>query len=338
MRLNKLIGFFIGSLMSILFISPLSAQQTIVKATIDSTAMLIGEQTLIHLEVVTNKDKDVRLPVFSDTIMNGVEVLEMLKADTTDLGNNRLQINQDYLITSFDSALYLLPPFMVIDGNDTVYSNTLGLKISTFPVDTESQQFYDIKDVITPKFVLSDYLAIILIILGVIILGLVIWYVVRRLKTNKSLVPFKKEEPRLPPHIVAIHELDDIKTQKLWQQGRSKEYHSMITDTLRKYIEERFHTAALEMTSGEILQKIRHLSDADSVYDNLKQILQLADFVKFAKYHPLPDENELSLMNAYLFVNQTKQEEQILPAKDNQEKNPETNNPDPKDTSLKQSN
>jgi hypothetical protein len=65
----------------------------------------------------------------------------------------------------------------------------------------------------------------------------------------------------------------------------------------------------MEMTSGEILNDIKNYSDADNAYDNLKQILILADFVKFAKYKPLPDENELSIMNAYLFVNNTKKEE-----------------------------
>ena len=47
------------------------------------------------------------------------------------------------------------------------------------------------------------------------------------------------------------------------------------------------------------------------MYENLRQILQLADFVKFAKMNPLPDENDLSMMNAYLFVNQTKEEEMV---------------------------
>ena len=79
----------------------------------------------------------------------------------------------------------------------------------------------------------------------------------------------------------------EIKQQKLWQQGRSKEYYTLITDTLRKYIEERFGINAMEMTSGEILELIRKNSEAQSVYDNLRQILQLADFVKFFEVHPL---------------------------------------------------
>ena len=139
----------------------------------------------------------------------------------------------------------------------------------------------------------------------------VIAYLIKRIRSKKSLIPFKKEEPKLPPHEQAIKELDEIKQQKLWQQGRNKEYYTLITDTLRKYIEERFGIHAMEMTSGEILACIRMENEADSVYQNLKQILHVSDFVKFAKMHPLPDENELSLMNAYLFVNQTKIE---LPA------------------------
>ncbi len=303
---------FITLLLGFLCTIQTQAQQTIVKASIDSTHLLIGQQTNIHLEVVQSKGKLIQLPIFQDTIIKGVEVVSVSKPDTTDLGNT-LQIKQDYLVTSFDSAIYVLPPFKVMDGIDTIQSNTLGLKISTYPVDTETKKFFDIKDVISPPFVLSDYALIIWIIVGVIVLILLGWYFYEVWKGKRSLNLFKKvEEPKLPPHVVAINELDDIKLQKLWQQGLNKQYHSSITDTLRKYIEERFGTNAMEMTSGEILDKIRYIHETDSVYDNLKQILQLADFVKFAKYQPLPDENELSIMNAYLFVNQTKKEEVIV--------------------------
>ena len=309
MRKIKNIQFILITGLFLLFSTPIFAQQAIVKASIDSTSLLIGEQTKIHLEIAADKSNPLQLPLISDTLMRGVEVLEISKIDTTDIGNNRIQIKYDYLVTSFDSALYLLPPFKVISGVDTSYSNELALKVLTVPVDTESGNFYDIKDVIKPKFVLQDYLAIVLYILGAIVLIAAIIYIIYRMRSKKSLIPFKKEEPILPPHIVAINELNEIKAQKVWQQGRIKEFHSQVTDTLRKYIEARFGIAAMEMTSGEILDKIRGYSDSDPVYDNLKQILQLADFVKFAKYHSLPDENELSLMNAYLFVNNTKKEE-----------------------------
>lgn len=290
------------------------AQQTLVDVKVDSAAILIGEQTVLHLTVTADKDKTVRLVIPRDTLMAGVEVLGIPKADTTLIDNDRLLIEQDLLVTSFDSSLYLLPPFMVIDGADTVYSNQVALKVSTIPVNTDKpEEFYDIKEVWKPPFVLADYYPWIFGILLALFLICVIGYIIQRIRNKKPIIPFKKPEPKLPPHEQAIKELDEIKQQKLWQQGRNKEYYTSITDTLRRYIVERFGINAMEMTSGEILDIIRKQQEASSVYENLKQIMQLSDFVKFAKMNPLPDENDLSLMNAYLFINQTKVEEIPVP-------------------------
>jgi hypothetical protein len=297
-----------------------SAQPPVIKAVMDSTNIFIGHQIQIHVEVAGDKNQPLRIPVIADTLINGIEVLAISKIDTTDLGNNRIQLKYHYLITSFDSALYLLPPFKVISGTDTAYSEALALNVSTYEVDTESKQFFDIKSVIEPKFVFSDYLPLIMwiiLILGIIAL---IAFFIYRWVNKKPLIPFvNKEEPYIPPHIRAINGLNAVKMQKLWQNGKVKEYHSDITEILRKYIDERFDIQALEMTSGEILDKLKGYSDVDDSYDTLKQILILADFVKFAKYNPLSDENELSLMNAYLFVNNTKIEE--LPPVEEIEKN-----------------
>jgi len=307
MKITK--KLFIALLSACLCAFQTQAQQTVVKASIDSTHLWIGQQTNIHLEIVHPKGRLIQLPVIQDTISKGVEVIFVSKPDTTDLGST-LQIKQDYLVTSFDSAIYVLPPFEVIDGKDTIRSNSLGLKVSTLDVNVETKKFYDIKDVITPPFVIWDYSTIIWIIIGVCALILAGWYLYEVKQGRRSLNFFKSpEEIKLPPHVIALNELNRIKLQKLWQQGRAKKYHSAITYTLRKYVEARFGVQAMEMTSGETLEEISKINDANSVYDNLKQILRLADFVKFAKYQPLPDENELSMMNAYLFVNQTKEEE-----------------------------
>lgn len=283
------------------------AQRTLIDVAIDSAAILIGEQTVLHLTVTADKERPVQIVIPNDTLMKGVEVLNLSKPDSSVIENDRLLIKQDVLITSFDSSLYLLPPLKVIDGTDTVYSNQVALKVSTVPVNTDKpEEFYDIKNVWKPPFVWADYYPIIYGVLLALFLICVVAYLIKRIRNKKSLIPFRKEEPKLPPHEQAIRELDEIKQQKLWQQGRNKEYYTLVTDTLRKYIEERFGISAMEMTSGEILERIRKEEEADSVSASLTQILRLADFVKFAKMHPLPDENELSLMNAYLFVNQTK--------------------------------
>jgi hypothetical protein len=283
------------------------AQRTLIDVKIDSAAILIGEQTMLHLTVTIDKDKNVQVVIPGDTLMRGVEVLAFSKPDSSIIENNRLLIKQDILITSFDSALYLLPPLKVIDGPDTVYSNQVALKVSTVPVDVGNpEDFFDIKEVWKPPFVLADYYPWIFGVLIALFLICVVGYIIQRMRNQKPIIPFRRDTPKLPPYEQAIMELNRIKQQKLWQQGRNKEYYTSITEILRRYIVDRFGMNAMEMTSGEILDMIKRDSEADSVYENLKQILQLADFVKFAKWNPLPDENDLSMMNAYLFVNQTK--------------------------------
>ncbi len=303
----------------------LFAQRTLIDVRIDSAAILIGEQTMLHLTITTDNGKNVYLDIPNDTLMRGVEILGLSDPDSSVIENNRLVIKQDVLITSFDSALYLIPPIKVIDGVDTLYSNQVALKVSTIPVNVDDpEDYFDIKTVWKPPFVLADYYPWIFGIMIALFLICVAGYVVQRIKNKKSIIPLKKEGPKLPPHEQAIIELNQIKQQKLWQQGRSKEYYTAITETLRRYIEDRFGVGAMEMTSGEILDFIRKEDEADSVYANLKQILQLSDLVKFAKWNPLPDENDLSMMNAYLFVNQTKQEVVKTP-EINEEKTDEDN-------------
>ena len=119
--------------------------------------------------------------------------------------------------------------------------------------------------------------------------------------------------------MVALQELDKLKTSKLWQKGQEKDYYTGLTDILREYIDGRFKIDAPEMISDDIIAAVHLATDTKSATDGLAQILKLADLVKFAKYTPFADENDLSLVNAYLFVNQTKIEERPTEeqAKDN---------------------
>lgn len=292
------------------------AQQTLVDVKIDVADILIGEQTVLHLSVTTDKDKQIQIPLPADMLMKGVEVLKITPPDTVDIKNNRMTIHYDLLITSFDSSLYLLPAFVAIDDRDTLYSNQVALKVSSPDVNLDNpEEYYDIKNVWRPPFVLADYYALIYGILFALFLICVIGYFIQRMRNRPEKTAVVDEGPKLPPHEQAMLELKNIHEQKLWQQGRNKEYYTEITDTLRRYMTARYETSVMEKTSSEILEVLRNEEPGNKeVYDLLKQILQLSDFVKFAKLHPLPDENDLSMFNANLFVERTKRIEVIPPS------------------------
>ena len=119
----------------------------------------------------------------------------------------------------------------------------------------------------------------------------------------------------------------DVDSEKIWQQGKTKQYYSEVSDTLREYIEDRFEIRAMEQTTDETLDEFRYRRDLinEKCFSNLSQILQLADLVKFAKYKPLPDDDNLALVNAYFFVNDTKKEVQKKP-EETQEKDESDDN------------
>lgn len=286
------------------------AQSVTVDATIDSLQILIGEQAKIKLQVSLDANKRAIFPVYTDTLIRGVEIIDVAKPDTQLLNDGRRSlITQEYTVTSFDSALYYLPPMKVIVDNKPYLSKALALKVYSMPVDTlHPDQFFGPKTVMQAPFAWEDwYVAIACVLLFVPLLLLLI-YLVKRIRDNKPIIRKVKVEPKLPPHQLAIQEIERIKNEKVWQKGLSKEYYTELTDALRTYIKDRFGFNALEMTSSEIIDKLLEMKDKEAIKD-LRELFQTADLVKFAKHNPMMNENDANLINAIDFINETKVKE-----------------------------
>ncbi len=281
-----------------------------VDATIDSLQILIGEQAKIKLQVSLDANKRAIFPVYTDTLIRGVEIIDVAKPDTQLLNDGRRSlITQEYTVTSFDSALYYLPPMQVIVDNKPYLSKALALKVYSIPVDTlHPDQFFGPKTVMQAPFAWEDwYVAIACVLLFVPLLLLLI-YLVKRIRDNKPIIRKVKVEPKLPPHQLAIQEIERIKNEKVWQKGLSKEYYTELTDAIRTYIKDRFGFNALEMTSSEIIDNLLEMKDKEAIKD-LKELFQTADLVKFAKHNPMMNENDANLINAIDFINETKVKE-----------------------------
>ncbi|MDR0872306.1 MAG: BatD family protein [Prevotellaceae bacterium] len=271
-----------------------------VRASIDSSSLLIGNPTNLRFSVSQPTGKFVQFPIFADTIAKGIDIIEKKKPDTVKLANNQIEVRQDYTVSVFDSGEYKIPPVKFILNNDTFAANALMIKGVSVPVDTVSMDFRDIKPIMELPF---DWVAFFkksgLVSLILLVLAAIVYALVRFMK-KKPILPAAKPEVQIPAHITALQALDKIKAEKLWQHGREKDFHTQLTDVVRAYIDQRFGINAMEMTSEDILQHLKQ--------QNLKQVLQAADLVKFAKQKMLPNENDLCLENAYSFINETKEE------------------------------
>jgi hypothetical protein len=295
----------------------LVAQSPIVEAEMDSIQLIIGEQTKIHLQVVTNSKQRTVFPFLNegDTLVKGIEIVEISKPDSQYLNNNqRLLIEQDYTITSFDSALYSRPPCVVTVDSVEYKSKPLFLKVYSMPVDTlHPMAFFPQKDIMSPPFEWGDWYSLIGCSYVVLPLLILLVYLIIRLCDNKPVIRKIKIEPKLPPHQLAMQAIDGIKSEKIWQKGRIKEYYTELTDIIRVYISERFQFNALEMTSSEIIDHLLKIKDKDTFID-LKYLFGTADLVKFAKYNPQMTENDINLTVAIEFINQTRQpDEELIP-------------------------
>lgn len=296
------------------FFHSVLAQNITVTARIDSAMMWIGSQTKLTFEISQQPNQKVSTPLFSDTIVSGLEIVEPAKNDTVQSPDGHIVVNQNYTVTSFTDSLLYIPPYPFVVNGDTVWTKSLSLKVvQPFEIDTTANKFTDIKPVLVPKFYWKGLIKTVLMILAILLILIAIYLVVRKYIQKKPILSAPSPESLLPPYVVAIEKLNALKQQKLWQQNRSKEFHTELTDVVREYIDRTFDIPSLEMTSDEIIAHLNHLKfESNTAYKALNQILQLADLVKFAKWNPLPDEHELSLSNSFLFVEQTKIEEQEL--------------------------
>ena len=280
------------------------------KAKLDSATLIMGKTTALHLEIT--QDKDARgffVNEQADTLNAMVEIAERPQADTTDLGNNRIQINRDLIIQSFDSGMWIIKPIPYVVNGDTAYSNQLTLKV--LPVDvSQMKDVLDIKPVETVPFNLLDWLPDYwwAWLLGIQLIAGGIWAYHKYYK--KGVNPLKTSRKRLPPYEEAMINLQNLKAAQLWQQGQEKEYFTGLTDILRVYIDRRFDINAVEMTSSQIIETLKKNDETRAVNEQLGMILEIADIVKFANARPLADDNEVAYQRAVNFVEATRPVEQ----------------------------
>lgn len=277
--------------------------QSSVTAKIEPIEMMIGEQATVTLTVQTADDAKVDWPTFQprQMLVPGVEVL-----NTQRTSDHTMVIT----LTSFDGNLYHLPPFKVKINGKEQQSADLALKVVEIEVDTtQLNKFFPPKDVQDNPFLWSDWsLSFWLSVLLLVLIALC-GYLYLRLRDNKPVISHIKIVKRLLPHQKAMKEIEQIKADRMVASENAKEYYTKLTDTLRKYIEERYGFSAMEMTSSEIIERLTAAGDQQSL-DELRQLFTTADLVKFAKYSTMINENDANLVSAIDFINQTKLENQ----------------------------
>lgn len=286
-----------------------------VKAKLDSVNLLMGKMTTLHLEVSQPKNVKGEFPLFKELRQNGivpvcgdsVELRTPSRIDTVTEGGF-YKISYEVPLQAFDSGYFRLPEIAFVAGRDTARTKQLSLKVvpvvaeANTPIndyagvaDPADKSIFDF----LPDWVIDFWWLILIILLAIAAFV----YGLRRYRKEGSLLPKK---PAPTPYEAAISGLRKLKEQKLWEQGMEREYYTDLTEILRKYLYGRFGINAMEMTSREILAAISRKKDISDYRMPLRQVVDMADFVKFAKVKPLPEDCVKSFDNVQKFVEDTK--------------------------------
>ena len=284
-----------------------SAQNVVVQAEVDSMMMWVGQQTGLHIAVTCDAGQTVEFPSYRDTIVTGLEIVPPVRTDTLYVNNGqRMTVTRSYTVTCFDSTLIYIPQIPVMVDGNLYQSNRLALAFMSYdiPEGQETQIFGPKENMRTPvRFYEVKGLALywLLAVLAIV----VAFYLFVRYRDDKPIIRKIRIEAKVPAHVRAISEIEELRTSGGPHSDDSKAYYTRLTDILREYINDRFGFNATEMTSYEILERLEESRDKESLGE-LRDLLSTSDMVKFAKFKPMLNENDRNLVSALEFVNDTK--------------------------------
>jgi hypothetical protein len=293
------------SLLFIFFINLSVEAQVSAKASTDKKNYEVGDYINYSIRVQYKEGIKIRDPLMKG-ILNSIEMIKE-EDPVHSIEDDKHFVTFNYILSKYDSGDVTIPSVIVeyMIGNDTtrhsVITSPLTITVHTLKVKLEDE----IKDVKAPIKIPLDWKIIALWILGILIVLGLVYYIYRRYQRKKKHLPFSRTIPKSPHYITALTALRELEKEKLWQNGHIKEYHSKITEVIRRYFEERFYLPALELTTSEAMSHLSGKKEAQEILATTEEFLNNADLVKFAKYKPMSSVNEEMMKQAYTIVEST---------------------------------
>ena len=303
-----------------------TAQEVEVTAKVQEEHVAVGKPFALDLTMKVPYGYYVEWNEFAtDTLSAQIDILRRGDLLRTADADSNVIVQQQLTLMTFDTGYVQVPPVGLTYAKSAedpfrmkAFTDPIQLYSTTITVDT-TQGFKPIVPPIDQPVAMKEVFPWILAVLLLVLVGLVIWYFIkhRKPKLDENGEPIKG--PVIPPYTKAIGDLESLKQQKLWQVGKVKEYYSSLTDIAREYIEGQFAVNAVEMTTDDILQEVSALDFDPTIYGKLKETMELADLVKFAKYTTSPLENDNAMSDMTDFVNDSYAHYQAMKAKEEEE-------------------
>lgn len=299
----KTILFIIASLWF-----PTANAQVTVSASIDSSTIVMGQQTVVHFHMSQPQNLPVQLPVLSDMLTKNVHIIEVV-GDTIADGAT-ITINDDIVITVFEPGDYVIPAFVCRLDDKEFKSKDLNLKVRDYPEMFEEGNIpSDIKMIQNPPY--SKIIWVILFSAIAVLAAFGVWAFFYWKKHMSDPMPYVRNSAVADseqPEQTALELIRKLGTDKPWAaDGNEKFFFTQLTDVLRQYLFRRYSVNALEMTSSELVAALKQTDMPAHLREMLREICFTGDMTKFAKHHPSDEECEGCVQKAEKIVLDTMQ-------------------------------
>jgi len=277
------------------------------KLAAEQDTMLIGDQQWFTLTIEKPNSGQIQAPILDQQTTEGLEIIQGPLLDTLKQ-NAKEFFRYRYKITSFTEGNYKVSGLPVLyhdkGKTDTIYTASVSFRVNSVEVDT-AKTIKPIKAPIEAPITFAEALPFILIGLGVILLGVIIYFLVLRLKRKQSVLP-RIERPLEPAHTEARKALKQLQERDLIQKDKIKVYYTELSEIVRKYIWRQMKVKTLEKTSMEIFDGLDEVGFKNrEALKSLRSLFTTADLVKFAKYQPESSDHESCMKEAYSFIDLT---------------------------------
>ncbi|GAB6281406.1 MAG: hypothetical protein STSR0008_01450 [Ignavibacterium sp.] len=287
------------------------AQEIDVMVSTDSSRYLVGDYIHYNIKIKHKPNVEIYFPSITDSIKQ----LEFVRKDTTLSIKEKNYLITDYkfIFIGFDSNNVVIPSITIPYKfkNDTTIrfarTDSLQILVSTVSVDTSK----DIKDIKKPIKIPFDWKNLLMWIVVIILVLVLVYFIYKKFIKGKKKIT-KEEIVIKLPHERALESLEELEKKQLYQKGLIKEYHTEITEIIRKYFEERFDFPAMELTTTEAINFLVKIPKANEIVNLTNEFLNNADMVKFAKFVPMNNINEEMMKQARMIIDKTIPREEII--------------------------
>lgn len=274
-----------------------------VKVSVDKTDILIGQQILYSVES-SMADNTFQISWFSVPDSLGTFVIVSKDKIDTTVANGNIIFKQQLILTNFDSGRQVIPPLSITasdlhsDSSFTIFTDTVPVNVSYSPLDS-IQPFHDIKPVIELKNSRPWWFWA-LIALGIVLLGILIYFIIKRNQKKKVTTLFSSD---LSPYEEAMQSFSALEKEGLLSENKIKEFHTRLTDILKRYFSRITNSYKLHLTADEILVEIKNYDVPTDEISKFANSLRMGNAVKFARYLPEYSQNEKAITDTKNMVN-----------------------------------